>query len=78
MVSDIGLPGEDGYALIQRVRALPGDAALVPTIALTAYSDPASTERIRLAGFQRHLGKPIALVETPSRAPRDGCLRPSV
>jgi PAS domain S-box-containing protein len=61
MVSDIGLPGEDGYALIQRVRALPGDAALVPTIALTAYSDPASAERIRLAGFQRHLGKPIAL-----------------
>jgi len=61
MVSDIGLPGEDGYSLIQQVRALPGDAALVPTIALTAYSDPASAERIRLAGFQRHLGKPIAL-----------------
>jgi PAS domain S-box-containing protein len=61
LVSDIGLPGEDGYALMKQVRALPGDAGRVPTIALTAYSDAASAERIRNAGFQLHVGKPIAL-----------------
>src|SRR5207247_2210691 len=38
IVSDVGMPGEDGYALIARVRALQGGGARVPAIALTAYA----------------------------------------
>jgi CheY-like chemotaxis protein len=61
MVSDIGLPGMDGFALVRQIRALPGDAARTPAIALTAYASATTEERAREAGFQRVLGKPFAL-----------------
>ena len=60
VVSDIGLPGEDGYELIRQVRAL--DAAAggkVPAIALTAYARAEDRTRAILAGYQVHLTKPI-------------------
>src|SRR6185503_3731089 len=61
LVSDIGLPGEDGYALLRRVRALPAErGGKVPAAALTAYAGPLHAERARQAGFALHLAKPVA------------------
>jgi PAS domain S-box-containing protein len=60
LVSDIGMPEEDGYALIEKIRALPQeDGADVPAIALTAFAAAQDKERALAAGFQRHLAKPI-------------------
>jgi len=64
LVSDIGMPGEDGYALIQKLRALPGAAeAGVPAIALTAYVRTEDRARALAAGYQAHLAKPVAPAE---------------
>jgi PAS domain S-box-containing protein len=57
LVADIGLPGEDGYALLRRLRSLHG--ADVPAIALTAYARAADRARALAAGFQHHVVKPI-------------------
>jgi PAS domain S-box-containing protein len=60
LVSDVGMPGMDGYEFIQRVRALPPErGGLVPALALTAYADPADRARALQAGFQAHLPKPV-------------------
>jgi PAS domain S-box-containing protein len=59
LVSDIGLPETDGYALIRQVRALAGGAAGVPAVALTAYARPEDRDKALAAGFQRHLTKPV-------------------
>ncbi len=61
LVSDIGMPDVDGYALIRRVRELPGPAGRIPAIALTAYARPEDRDRIIEAGYQIHLAKPIDL-----------------
>ena len=60
LVSDIGMPGEDGYSLMRRIRSL--DAAQggnVPAIALTAYARAEDRMKAVLAGFQMHLVKPV-------------------
>src|SRR5947209_9679766 len=62
LVSDIGLPSEDGYALIRRVRALPATARL-PALALTAYASVADQRRALESGFQRHVTKPVEPAE---------------
>jgi two-component system CheB/CheR fusion protein len=60
IVSDIAMPGTDGYALIRAIRALPAAAqANVPAIALTAAAGPRGRERSLDAGFQEHLEKPV-------------------
>jgi PAS domain S-box-containing protein len=60
LVSDIGMPEEDGYALIQKIRALPQEnGGDVPAIALTAFASPQDKKTALAAGFQRHLSKPI-------------------
>jgi CheY-like chemotaxis protein len=59
LLSDIGMPGEDGYALIRAVRALPGDAGRVPAAALTAFARSEDRRRALLAGYQIHLAKPV-------------------
>jgi CheY-like chemotaxis protein len=60
LVSDIGLPGDDGFALIRRVRALPADrGGLTPAVALTAFGRGDDTHRLLAAGFQVHLPKPV-------------------
>ena len=60
LVSDIGMPGEDGYALIRRVRALgPDRGGQVPAAALTAYAKGEDGQRVLSAGFQVHLPKPV-------------------
>ncbi len=64
LVSDIGMPGEDGYALIRRVRALPPEnGGRTPAIALTAYARAEDRVRAVAAGFQHHLSKPVEPVE---------------
>jgi PAS domain S-box-containing protein len=59
LISDIGMPGTDGYELMRRIRALPGSVARIPTIALTAYARTVDRQRALLAGFQMHLPKPV-------------------
>ncbi len=58
MIADIGLPEEDGYSLIRRVRTLPGTARSVPAIALSAYTRAEDREAAREAGFTRFIAKP--------------------
>jgi CheY-like chemotaxis protein len=57
--SDIGMPGEDGFAFIAKVRALDGDLGRLPAIALTAYAAPEDRARIFSAGFHVHVVKPF-------------------
>jgi CheY-like chemotaxis protein len=60
LLSDIGLPGEDGLSLIRRVRALPAESGgRTPAAALTAYARSEDGQRSLAAGFQRHAVKPI-------------------
>ena len=60
LVSDIGMPGEDGYSLIRKVRVLGAEeGGGIPAVALTAYARPEDRERALLAGFQMHLPKPV-------------------
>lgn len=60
IISDIGMPNENGYALIEKIRALPPtQGGRVPAIALTAFNRPEDKENALEAGFQMHLGKPI-------------------
>ena len=60
VISDIGLPGRDGYALIEDLRAGGNE---VPAIAITAYARPEDRERALAAGFQRHIAKPFKPTE---------------
>jgi len=60
IVSDIGMPVQDGYALMERVRALPPErGGSTPAIALTAYAHNADRAKALLSGFTAHAAKPI-------------------
>ena len=60
LVSDIGMPGEDGYEFVGRVRALPvSEGGRVPAIALTAYATKEDRRRALAAGFEEHVAKPV-------------------
>jgi signal transduction histidine kinase/ActR/RegA family two-component response regulator len=59
LVSDIGLPGEDGYSLIRRIRLAEPATGRMPAIALTAYTRSVDRVRALAAGFQMHLAKPV-------------------
>ena len=60
LVSDIGMPGRDGYALIRDLRARGvNDGGTTPAIALTAYARADDRDRALAAGFDVHLGKPV-------------------
>jgi PAS domain S-box-containing protein len=59
LVSDIGMPGEDGFAFIAKVRALDGGLGRLPAVALTAYATPEDRARIVSAGFLVHVVKPF-------------------
>jgi signal transduction histidine kinase/ActR/RegA family two-component response regulator len=63
LISDIGMPGEDGYRLIMRVRALGDSRSKIPAIALTAYARVADRVKAIEAGYQMHLAKPVEPVE---------------
>jgi PAS domain S-box-containing protein len=59
LLSDIGMPKEDGYSLIRRVRSLTGAASRIPAIALTAYARAEDRTKALQAGYQTHLAKPV-------------------
>jgi PAS domain S-box-containing protein len=60
MVTDIGMPGEDGYSLIRRVRDWERErGAYIPAVALTAYGRSEDRMRALRAGFQMHVAKPV-------------------
>lgn len=64
LISDLGMPEEDGYALLRRVRTLaPEQGGRIPAIALTAYARTQDRMAALLAGFQSHLAKPIEAAE---------------
>jgi len=64
LISDIGMPREDGYELIRRVRALPAESGgRVPAIALTAYARTEDRLQALKAGYQMHVPKPVELAE---------------
>ncbi|HEV3469451.1 MAG TPA: response regulator, partial [Pyrinomonadaceae bacterium] len=64
LISDIGMPGEDGYELLRRVRRLPAAAGgRVPAIALTAYARVEDRMQALRAGYQMHVPKPVELAE---------------
>jgi CheY-like chemotaxis protein len=61
LVSDIGMPGEDGYDLVRRLRSSEEarSAPLLPAIAVTAFGTPEDRKKALAVGFQEHLVKPI-------------------
>jgi len=77
LVSDIGMPEQDGYHFIREVRRLPSSAGgRIPAVALTAFARSEDRTRALLAGYQIHLAKPIEprelLVTVASLAGRMG------
>jgi len=64
LISDIGMPVEDGYVLMERVRALPpSQGGRTPAVALTAYAHNSDRAKALLAGYTAHATKPIDPVE---------------
>src|SRR5215510_1602718 len=64
LLSDIEMPGEDGYSLIRKVRALgEAEASRIPAVALTAYGRPEDRVRSLSAGYSMHVPKPVDPVE---------------
>ena len=60
LVSDIGMPGTDGYQLIEQVRTMDhARLAPLPAIAVTAYARAEDRQRSLLAGYQMHISKPV-------------------
>jgi PAS domain S-box-containing protein len=64
IISDIGMPGEDGYELIRKVRQLPLElGGSIPAVALTAYARAEDRLRVLRSGYQMHVAKPVELAE---------------
>jgi signal transduction histidine kinase len=64
LVSDIGMPGEDGHAFLRKLRSLGSElGGHVPAIALTAYATAADTAKALAAGFNHHVRKPVTPAE---------------
>jgi signal transduction histidine kinase/DNA-binding response OmpR family regulator len=60
LVCDLAMPGDDGFALIGKIRSWPGaEGRQLPALALTAYARPEDRERALAAGFDLHLAKPV-------------------
>ncbi len=76
IVTDIGMPEEDGFALLARLRARGGEEATTPVVALTAYATSEDRVRLLSAGFSMHVAKPVdpaelvAVVSNVSRTAR--------
>lgn len=66
LLSDIGMPEEDGYSLISKIRTLPGEVQQIPAIALTAFARVEDKKAAIAAGFQQHLVKPVNPLELVS------------
>jgi CheY-like chemotaxis protein len=59
LVSDIAMPNDDGYWLIEHVRALESDARAIPALALSAHASVADRDDVVSAGYQLHVAKPV-------------------
>jgi CheY-like chemotaxis protein len=60
VITDIAMPGEDGFTLLERVRSLPPDqGGRTPIVALTGFAQVEQERRVLAAGFARHLAKPV-------------------
>ena len=59
LITDIAMPGQDGFDLIRHVRAGGHSAKELPAVALTAFAGKEDRRRVLLAGFQMHISKPI-------------------
>ena len=62
LVSDIGMPGKDGYALVQRLRAREAASSAadrIPAVAVTAYATADDVKRALAAGYDLHVAKPV-------------------
>jgi CheY-like chemotaxis protein len=67
LVSDIAMPDEDGYGLIEKVRSLEnGETQSIPAVAITAYAKEEDRTRALSSGFQIYVAKPIELTELVS------------
>jgi CheY-like chemotaxis protein len=82
LISDISMPGEDGYTLVRQIRSLaPERGGRTPALALTAHARAADTEQAFLAGFEAHVAKPVepaeladVIARLAGRAPSDRAL----
>jgi CheY-like chemotaxis protein len=71
LVSDIGMPGEDGYDLLKKVRALKkSEGGTIPAIAVTGFAAIGDRARSNAVGYQVHLSKPVVLSELTSQIER--------
>ncbi len=66
LVSDLGMPGQDGYELIQRIRSAGHTAKDLPAVALTALAHSHHQRRALFAGFQVHVSKPVDPADLPA------------
>jgi PAS domain S-box-containing protein len=76
LLSDIGLPNMDGYELLTKIRSeLPEESRDIPAVALSAFASIEHREKSKLAGYQAHVAKPVAvpdLISILARVVRDG------
>jgi PAS domain S-box-containing protein len=63
LISDIGMPGVDGYQFLRRMRAAEPKGQRIPALALTAFARPDDRKHAILAGYQAHLAKPFDMAE---------------
>jgi len=63
LISDIGLPGTDGYSLLEAIRSLPNGKSGIPAIAVTAYASDEDARRALTRGFSAHIAKPYVPAE---------------
>jgi two-component system CheB/CheR fusion protein len=71
LISDLGMPGEDGYELMRRVRLLPeNEGGRLPSMAVSAYTTDEHRKKVLKTGFQKHLEKPVAPYELVTEVAR--------
>ena len=59
IVSDLGMPAQDGYQLIRQIRAIDSELGRIPAVAVTGYATADDVQRALAAGFQLHISKPM-------------------
>jgi signal transduction histidine kinase/ActR/RegA family two-component response regulator len=59
IVSDLGMPAQDGYQLIRQIRAIDSELGRIPAVAVTGYATADDVQRALTAGFQLHISKPM-------------------
>src|SRR6185369_11695547 len=71
LITDLGMPGADGYELIRQVRLLPENAGRdLPTLAVSGYATDAHRKKVASSGFQRLLEKPVVAAELVAEVAR--------